>query len=166
VRELAAEYPILGVCLGHQCIGAVNGMEVVRHRVIMHGKTALVHHDGKGVYAGMSNPFVATRYHSLVVRPGAEGALPKGWELAAWAYEADDEARGEKVIMGLRHTPGGSGPAVEGVQFHPESFLTEEGPMLLANFLGLAWPAGVWKDRPLDRFPQIAPPAASPASPA
>ena len=165
IGAFAGRVPVLGVCLGHQCIGDVHGMNVVRHRVIMHGKTALVHHDGKGVYAGLSNPFVATRYHSLVVTPAEGGALPEGWDLAAWTFDENDEGEQEKVIMGLRHAPDAGGPAVEGVQFHPESFLTEEGPMLLANFLGLSWPAGVWKARPLDRFSDIASPAPAARAP-
>lgn len=151
VRAFAGRVPVLGVCLGHQCIGAVHGMRVEQHSVIMHGKTAFVHHDGKGIYAGLSAPFVATRYHSLVVRPSDTDGLPEGWELAAWSFEEN----GERVIMGLRYTPAGGDSAVEGVQFHPESFLTEEGPMLLANFLGLEWPAGVWKQRPLERHADI-----------
>jgi anthranilate synthase/aminodeoxychorismate synthase-like glutamine amidotransferase len=145
VRTFAGRVPVLGVCLGHQCIGAVHGMDVARHRVIMHGKTSPVHHDARGVFRGLSNPFIATRYHSLVVRAQDERVAP-GWELSAWAFEQDT---GEKVIMGLRK-PGQDGAAeVEGVQFHPESFLTAEGPKLLANFLGLPWPSGVWRDRPL-----------------
>jgi len=149
IRAFAGKAPVLGVCLGHQCIGAVHGMSVVRHTVIMHGKTSAVHHDGRGVFRGLSNPFVATRYHSLVVL-GADEAAASGWEVSAWTFE---EGTGEKVIMGLRKPGGGEGCAgaadVEGVQFHPESFLTEEGPRLLANFVGVEWPSGVWRDRPL-----------------
>ena len=139
VRAFEGKVPILGVCLGHQCMGFTHGLDVVRHHTIMHGKTSEVHHDGKGIYQGLSNPFVATRYHSLVVKP--KGALPEGWEVSAWTFERSLDGRtDERVIMGLRKP--GAAP-VEGVQFHPESFLTEEGPLLLANFLGLPRPAPV-----------------------
>jgi len=122
VRALAPErVPILGVCLGHQCIGEAFGGEVVLAGRLMHGKTSEIEHDGKGVYRGLPNPFTATRYHSLVVR---EESLPDC--LAVTARSAD---RGE--LMGFRHID----LPVEGVQFHPESFLTAEGPRLLANFV-------------------------------
>ena len=112
----------LGVCLGHQTIGAVHGMEVRRHDTPVHGKTSLVHHDDRGVFAGLPNPFQATRYHSLVVE---RGTVPDGWEIGAWLEDG--------TVMGLRSTT--DAVPVEGVQFHPESFLTLEGPKLLANFL-------------------------------
>jgi anthranilate synthase component II len=121
IRELAGEVPLLGVCLGHQCIGQVYGGEIVAAPHLMHGKTSEIHHDGKGIFAGLPNPFVATRYHSLVVRPGSVPA-----ELEVTATSTDG------VVMGLRHR---SVP-VEGVQFHPESVLTASGPALLDNFLG------------------------------
>jgi len=120
VRELGGEIPILGVCLGHQAIGEVYGGEVVAAPTLMHGKTSAIHHDGSGVFAGLPDPFVATRYHSLVVAPAS---VPD--ELEVTARSADG------VIMGLRHRT----LAVEGVQFHPESLLTPEGPSLLSNFL-------------------------------
>jgi anthranilate synthase/aminodeoxychorismate synthase-like glutamine amidotransferase len=121
VEAMAGELPILGVCLGHQCIGQVFGGRVVSAPQLMHGKTSEIHHDGEGIFAGVPNPFVATRYHSLVVDPDSVPA-----ELTVTARTADG------VIMGLRHRT----LAVEGVQFHPESILTPSGPTLLANFLG------------------------------
>jgi len=123
IEELAGVIPILGVCLGHQAIGQVFGGEVVRAPSLMHGKTSAIHHDGRGVFVGLPDPFTATRYHSLVVEPSTVPA-----ELEVTARTADG------VIMGLRHRS----LAVEGVQFHPESLLTPEGPSLLANFLAVA----------------------------
>jgi anthranilate synthase component II len=120
IRALAGELPILGVCLGHQCIGQVFGGTVVAAPHLMHGKTSEIHHDGEGIFRGLPNPFVATRYHSLVVDPDS---LPK--ELMVTATSTDG------VIMGLRHRE----LPVEGVQFHPESVLTVSGPDLLGNFL-------------------------------
>ena len=120
IRHFTGKVPILGVCLGHQCMGYVAGAEVVRARRIMHGKTCMIHHDGKGLYAGLPNPFEATRYHSLVIR---DGTLPDTFEVTARA-EPDE-------IMGIRHRQ----YPVEGVQFHPESYLTEVGRQLLRNFL-------------------------------
>ncbi|MGI8985152.1 MAG: anthranilate synthase component II [Acidimicrobiales bacterium] len=115
--------PILGVCLGHQCIGAVYGAEVVRAPAVVHGKTSLIHHQGQGVLAGLADPFEATRYHSLLVD---RATLPAALEITA---QTDDG-----LIMGLRHRE----LAVEGVQFHPESILTADGRRLLGNFLGQA----------------------------
>ncbi len=120
IRHFAGRVPVLGVCLGHQCIGYAFGATVERHRRLMHGKTSMIHHDGRTIYEGLPNPFEATRYHSLAIRPDT---LPEEFEVTAWADE--DE------IMGIRHTE----YPLEGVQFHPESFLTAEGPRLLANFL-------------------------------
>jgi anthranilate synthase/aminodeoxychorismate synthase-like glutamine amidotransferase len=123
IEKLAGVKPILGVCLGHQCIGQVFGGTIVRAPAVMHGKTSLVHHDGKGVLAGLPQPFEATRYHSLVV---AADSVPPVLEVTA---RTDDG-----VVMALRHRE----LAVEGVQFHPESILTHAGRQLLANFLTLA----------------------------
>jgi anthranilate synthase/aminodeoxychorismate synthase-like glutamine amidotransferase len=120
IKRLAGEVPILGVCLGHQAIGAAFGGRIVRARRIMHGKTSPILHDGAGVFAGLPNPFDATRYHSLVIDPAS---LPAVLERTAWT--ADGE------IMGVRHRA----LAVEGVQFHPESILTGAGKRLLGNFL-------------------------------
>ncbi|MHB1710431.1 MAG: anthranilate synthase component II [Acidimicrobiales bacterium] len=120
VAELGGVYPILGVCLGHQSIGQVFGGQVVAAPTLMHGKTSSIHHHGTGVFAGLPDPFVATRYHSLVVEPST---LPDVLEVTA--------TTGDGVIMGLRHRC----LPVEGVQFHPESILTPHGPSLLANFL-------------------------------
>jgi anthranilate synthase/aminodeoxychorismate synthase-like glutamine amidotransferase len=120
VARFAATIPLLGVCLGHQCIGHTMGAKVVRADRIMHGKTSWIHHDGRGVYRGLSNPFEATRYHSLVIQPGT---LPEDLEMVAWTDEGE--------IMGVRHKRF----PLEGVQFHPESFLTLEGTRLLKNFL-------------------------------
>jgi anthranilate synthase/aminodeoxychorismate synthase-like glutamine amidotransferase len=122
VEQLSGQIPILGVCLGHQCIGQAFGAKVVGAPVIMHGKTSTVSHDGRGVFSGLPNPFVATRYHSLVV--DAE-SVPEVLEVTATSADG--------VIMGLRHRQ----LAVEGVQFHPESVLTTSGPRLLENFLAL-----------------------------
>jgi len=121
VRACAGRIPLLGVCLGHQCIGAVYGGRIVRAPELVHGKTSPIHHDGAGVFAGLPQPFPATRYHSLVVHPDTVAA-----ELVVTARTA----RG--LIMGLRHRT----LAVEGVQFHPESILTSAGMDLLGNFLG------------------------------
>ena len=115
------ERPVLGVCLGHQCIGHVFGGEVVRNARVMHGKTSPIHHDGQGVFRGLSNPFEATRYHSLVIR--RETFHNPDFEISAWTAEGE--------IMAVRHRR----HATEGVQFHPESILTPDGPRLLANFL-------------------------------
>jgi len=125
IEKLAGRVPIFGVCLGHQAIGQAFGGKVVRAKEIMHGKTSMIHHDGKGVFKGVPNPFEATRYHSLVVE---QSSLPECLEVSAWTVGADG-TRDE--IMGLRHT---SLP-VEGVQFHPESILTQHGHALLKNFL-------------------------------
>lgn len=127
IRACAGRIPVLGICLGHQAIVAAFGGRVTRADRVMHGKTSRIHHDGRSVYAGLSNPFLATRYHSLLVR---EEDLPPA--LAAVART------GEGEIMGVRHRE----LAVEGVQFHPESILTTEGPHLLANFLAQAAPTG------------------------
>jgi anthranilate synthase/aminodeoxychorismate synthase-like glutamine amidotransferase len=138
VERLAGKVPILGVCLGHQCIGAMHGMTVTRHIVPMHGKTSPIHHDGKGLFQGLDNPFTATRYHSLVVLPET---LPReGWEVSAWTDEpiGDGSNGTRRVVMGLRRVWGKEEAApLDGVQFHPESFLTVQGPRLLANFLAM-----------------------------
>ena len=120
IRRLGPRIPLLGVCLGHQCIGQVYGGKVVRAGRLMHGKTSPIRHDGQGVFRGLPNPFEATRYHSLIVE---KSSVPPELEISA------DTAEGE--IMGLRHR---SHP-VHGVQFHPESILSKEGKDLLANFL-------------------------------
>ncbi len=123
IRKFAGRVPLLGVCLGHQCIGEVFGGEIVRAPALFHGKTSMIYHDGKTIFRGLPRPFEATRYHSLVIR---RETLPDGLELSA---ETDGG-----VIMGVRHRE----LLVEGVQFHPESILTREGKQLLANFLSLA----------------------------
>ena len=122
IKEFGPRVPLFGVCLGHQCIGHVFGGEVVRAPRLMHGKTSPIQHDGKGVFAGLPNPFDATRYHSLIVR---EESLPSCLEISARTAEGE--------IMGLRHRQ----YPVHGVQFHPESILTREGKSLLKNFLEL-----------------------------
>ena len=123
--QLAGRIPILGVCLGHQALGQAFGGKVVRAAQIMHGKTSQVRHNGAGVFAGLPAPFEATRYHSLVVE---RDALPDALEITAWTEDADG---GIEAIMGLRHKT----LRVEGVQFHPESILTQHGHALLKNFL-------------------------------
>jgi anthranilate synthase/aminodeoxychorismate synthase-like glutamine amidotransferase len=121
LRRFAPAIPILGVCLGHQCIGHVFGGEVVRNARIMHGKTSPIHHDNQGVFRALSNPFQATRYHSLVIR--RETFHNPDFVISAWTEEGE--------IMGVRHRTW----PLHGVQFHPESFLTLEGPRLLKNFV-------------------------------
>jgi len=140
IQRFAGLVPVLGVCLGHQTMADMDGMTVARHVIPMHGKTSLVHHDGRGVYAGLPNPFDATRYHSLVVLPETIPAMrhgQDGWEVAAWTDEVDEKTGvPRRVVMGLRRVWADKGKSsLEGVQFHPESFLTVEGPKLLANFL-------------------------------
>ena len=125
IERLGPRVPILGVCLGHQSIGQVYGGAVVRADRIMHGKTSPIRHQGKGVFSGLPDAFEATRYHSLVV---AKDSLPECLEITAWT---EDDAGGFEAIMGLRHRT----HPVEGVQFHPESILTEHGHTLLRNFL-------------------------------
>jgi anthranilate synthase/aminodeoxychorismate synthase-like glutamine amidotransferase len=124
IRHFAGKVPLLGVCLGHQAIGAAFGGKVVRAKNLMHGKTSQVEHDGKTIFKGLSSPMTATRYHSLIV---AEDDLPSELEVSAWTSDHD----GTRVIMGLRHR----NLRVEGVQFHPESVLTDEGKKLVANFM-------------------------------
>jgi anthranilate synthase component 2 len=126
VAELAGEIPLLGVCLGHQCIGQAYGGRVVSAPILMHGKTSAISHTGTGIFTDLPNPFEATRYHSLVLD---RDSLPDVLEITA---ETSDG-----VVMGIRHRDLG----VEGVQFHPESILTTDGPRLLGNFLGAARPA-------------------------
>ncbi len=125
IRQLAGKIPILGVCLGHQSLGQAFGGKVVRAREVMHGKTSRIHHNGRGVFANLANPFSATRYHSLIVD---KAGLPAEFEITAWTEHANGEM---DEIMGLRHKPSGA----EGVQFHPESILSEHGHQLLENFL-------------------------------
>ena len=127
VRSFAGSVPILGVCLGHQAIGAAFGGEIVRAPRLMHGKTSDVVHDNRTIFRGLAMPLTATRYHSLIVR---DDSLPDDLEVSAFATEAD----GSRVIMGLRHKRF----PVEGVQFHPESVLTPQGPKLLGNFLSMS----------------------------
>ncbi|MGE0550378.1 MAG: aminodeoxychorismate/anthranilate synthase component II [Kofleriaceae bacterium] len=128
IREFAGKLPILGVCLGHQCIGQVYGGRIVRAPRVMHGKTSKIFHDEKGLYAGVENPFVATRYHSLVIAPET---MPDVLEITSKTWE--DE------IMGVRYRPSLKlGAPLEGVQFHPESIMTTAGKQLLANFLNMA----------------------------
>jgi anthranilate synthase/aminodeoxychorismate synthase-like glutamine amidotransferase len=124
IRHFAGKVPILGVCLGHQAIGAAFGGRVVRAPHLMHGKTSAVTHDNKSIFHGLPTPMTATRYHSLIVE---ENDLPEELEVSAWTTEKD----GSRTIMGLRHKTF----AVEGVQFHPESVLTESGKKLVENFL-------------------------------
>src|SRR5438874_969892 len=120
IRHFGPKLPVLGVCLGHQCIGFTAGAQVVRAERLMHGKTDQIHHDGKTIYAGMPNPFTATRYHSLIIKPGT---LPAEYEISAWTDQ--------KEIMGVCHK---TWPR-EGVQYHAESILTEQGEKRLAKSL-------------------------------
>ena len=127
LERFAPSVPILGVCLGHQCIGHTFGGEVIRNYRIMHGKTSPIHHDNQGVFRGLANPFEATRYHSLVIK--RETFHNPDFAISAWTDEGE--------IMGVRHKRW----PLHGVQFHPESFLTVEGPKLLKNFIELKPPA-------------------------
>ena len=125
IQHFAGKIPVLGVCLGHQSIGQVFGGDVIRARQVMHGKTSPIHHNNVGVFRGLNNPLIATRYHSLIID---KNTLPDCLEITAWT-ELEDGSLDE--IMGVRHKT----LAVEGVQFHPESILTEHGHDLLKNFL-------------------------------
>ena len=124
IERFAGKLPILGVCLGHQSIGQATGGEIVRAKRLMHGKTDEIRHDGLGLFTGLPNPFIATRYHSLVIRPET---LSQDFVVTAWAAAPD----GSREIMGIRHKEF----PLEGLQFHPESFLTECGPQMLKRFL-------------------------------
>jgi len=126
IRYFAGKVPVLGVCLGHQAMGAAFGGQVVRAKNLMHGKTSRVEHDGRTIFRGVKSPMTATRYHSLIV---AEDSLPAELEVSAHTAERD----GTRVIMGLRHRRF----PLEGVQFHPESVLTDQGKKLVENFLKL-----------------------------
>ncbi len=126
IRHFAGRVPLLGVCLGHQAIGAAFGGEVVRAANLMHGKSSSVEHDGKSIFRGIPSPMTATRYHSLIVQ---EEGLPGELEISATCVDRD----GQRVIMGLRHRKF----PVEGVQFHPESVLTEHGRRIVRNFVDL-----------------------------
>ncbi len=122
IKHFAGKLPVLGVCLGHQAMGEAFGGDVIRAPYLMHGKTSMIHHDGKTIFAGLANPFEATRYHSLIIK---RETLPPVLEISAWTEDG--------VIMGVRHKQF----KVEGVQFHPESILTGAGKDLLRNFLKL-----------------------------
>jgi len=127
IRHFAGKLPILGVCLGHQCIGQVFGGRIVRANTVMHGKTSKVFHDERGLFAGLPNPLVAMRYHSLVIAPDS---LPDELEVTAKTWDEE--------IMGVRHRAfAGTRAPLEGVQFHPESIMTSDGKGMLANFLGV-----------------------------
>jgi anthranilate synthase component II len=126
IETLGPRVPVLGVCLGHQCIGETYRAQVTRADRLMHGKVSLIYHDGRGVFAGLKNPFTATRYHSLAI---PVDSLPEDLELSAWTADADFP----REVMGVRHRKF----PVHGVQFHPESFLTDGGIDLLRNFLNL-----------------------------
>ncbi len=127
IKYFAGKIPILGVCLGHQSIGAAFGGEIVRAPNLMHGKTSMIYHDGKTIFEGLPNPFEATRYHSLVIK---KETLPDCLEITAWTYMSQES---DIIIMGVRHKEF----IVEGVQFHPESILTTVGKDLLRNFIKL-----------------------------
>ena len=125
IKHFAGKIPILGVCLGHQSIGQAFGGKIVHAREIMHGKTSLVYHDDKGIFRGLGNPYTATRYHSLVIE---KESLPDCLEITAWTQTANGDV---DEIMGVRHKT----LSIEGVQYHPESILSEYGHQLLKNFL-------------------------------
>ena len=121
--------PVLGICLGHQSIGQATGGEIVRADELMHGKTDSIHHNGKGLFEDLPNPLTATRYHSLVIRPQT---LSKDFDIVAWTLKKNINSQSEKTIMGIQH----KAHKTFGLQFHPESFLTEHGAGILSNFLG------------------------------
>ncbi|MBQ60989.1 MAG: anthranilate/aminodeoxychorismate synthase component II [Gammaproteobacteria bacterium] len=125
IRRFGGKVPILGICLGHQSLGQVFGAKVVKAKQVMHGKTSSIYHDGKGVFSGLENPFTATRYHSLVIDPAT---MPNDLAISAWTLGENDQV---DEIMGVRHKK----MELEGVQFHPESILTQYGYELLGNFL-------------------------------
>ncbi len=120
IKAMAGQVPVLGVCLGHQCVGQAFGARIVRADRLMHGKTSPIEHDGRGIFEALEQGFTATRYHSLIVE---RASVPEDFEISAWTAEGE--------IMGLRHKE----MAIDGVQFHPESILTEAGKQLLGNFL-------------------------------
>jgi anthranilate synthase/aminodeoxychorismate synthase-like glutamine amidotransferase len=125
IKQFAGKIPILGVCLGHQSIGAAFGGDIIRAPILMHGKTSMIHHDGKTIFENIANPFEATRYHSLIIK---KETLPSCLEITAWTKGSDE-------IMGVRHKEF----IIEGVQFHPESILTKVGKNILKNFLKLRY---------------------------
>ena len=127
INSFSGQIPLLGICLGHQSIGQAFGGNIIRARKVMHGKTSLIHHDGRGVFSDLPNPFEATRYHSLVID---KKTVPDNLELTAWTAHEDGSV---DEIMGVKH----KNLAIEGVQFHPESILTESGHKLLENFLNV-----------------------------
>ena len=127
IENFSGKIPLLGICLGHQSIGQVFGAKIVKSKKVMHGKTSMIHHDGKGVFEGLANPFLATRYHSLVID---RNTMPEDLVVSAWTLDEEGDV---DEIMGVRHKV----EALEGVQFHPESILTEHGHKLLSNFLSI-----------------------------
>jgi anthranilate synthase component 2 len=129
VEHFAGKLPILGVCLGHQSIGQATGGKIVRAKRLMHGKTDRIFHDNRGLFEGLPNPFVATRYHSLVIEPAT---IHPDFAVSAWCDAPD----GDREVMAIRHR---QYPLI-GLQFHPESFLTENGPQLLKRFIEIRWP--------------------------
>lgn len=124
IREYAGKLPILGICLGHECIGQVYGAKIIHAKKVMHGKVSVVHHDGEGIFLGVPNPIKVARYHSLIIDPAT---LSDEFIISAWCENSD----GTREIMGIRH----KSLPIESVQFHPESILTEYGHLMFANFL-------------------------------
>jgi anthranilate synthase/aminodeoxychorismate synthase-like glutamine amidotransferase len=124
IREYAGKLPILGICLGHECIGQVYGAKIIHAKKVMHGKVSIVHHDGEGIFLGVPNPIKVARYHSLIIDPTT---LSDEFIISAWCENSD----GTREIMGIRH----KSLPIESVQFHPESILTEYGHLMFANFL-------------------------------
>jgi len=150
IEHFAGKVPVLGVCLGHQCMADLSGMVVERHPVLMHGKTSRIMHDGRGIFGGVASPTTVARYHSLTVRRNSVPTLKPGsdgWEVSASCFD-EHEGRTVEVVMGLRRVWEDEGKQpLEGVQFHPESFMTPAGTLMLWNFLAMG-PAGRSVPRP------------------
>ncbi|MFI4916585.1 MAG: anthranilate synthase component II [Phycisphaerales bacterium JB060] len=140
IERFAGVVPVLGVCLGCQVMAQMDGLPVARHAIPVHGRTSPVHHDSAGVFSGLHSPMEVARYHSLVIKGEIPAAAPgrDGWAVSAWTDEPADDGRTRRVLMGLRRVWANGGKApLEGVQFHPESYLTPQGPAMLENWFAM-----------------------------